>query len=106
MSKVINNGSSLIKDGVDIDVQLVIDPVWKRYPKLFHIWVYIQSKDSVSYSLIARDFDISVNAVAKHIKTLKELCFKSGDPVLEIKNGEYTVTVSAAIILTKENNYG
>ena len=106
MSKVTRCGVGLMKADVLIDAQLVIDPVWKNYPKVFHIWVYIQSCKEVSYGLIAKSFGISVNSVAKHIRTMKEMEFSSGAPVLQVdsifnkektnKISDYRITSSFA----------
>ena len=106
MSEVKRCGDGLIKVGINVDAQLVIDPVWQKYPKLFQIWVYIQGcKYGVSYGAIAKAFGISTNAVAKHIKTMKGLEFQSGAPVLEVasvfdkdkknKRSVYRVTVAS-----------
>jgi len=103
MTKIIKCGVVRENEGVKIDVGLMVDPVWDKHPRLFQIWVYMQSVDDVTYESLSVAFGVGVRCMSQHLQKMKELRFSNGEPILVIKTSdgasrrkaEYTVTVSS-----------
>jgi len=79
-NKVIRKG--FIENAVCLSKEMISHPVWAKHPKLFHLWVYIQSSREVTYGSMAKALGCEKKTIEKNIKKLKTIGSEFGIELL------------------------
>ena len=102
MNKVERNG--VVLNGTVISNEMISHEMWHKNPKLFQLWVYLQSCNEVTYGSIGDALGCNKRSVERHIKGLKELGFKYGVSLLETVKLKYCPDSKTRKVIYKVSN--